>query len=125
MLAPLHRRIALLLLVVLALAQVNIALAGCLMERGGSMSSMAPTSTDMQAPCDGCHSPEQMSTACVLHCTSDLQLTRSFESPILPRVERPFFRIARIEEQFHAPWALDGPPVAPPPRRILLHSFLL
>jgi hypothetical protein len=126
MLAPLRRRIAFALLVVLALAQVNVAVAGCLTERGGSsMSSMVLTSSDMQAPCDGCQAPEHMSNACVLHCTSDPQLTRSFESSVVPGIERPFYRIARIEERSHAHWALDGPPVAPPPRRILLHSFLL
>jgi hypothetical protein len=124
MLGPLRRRIAFAVLMVLALAQVDVALAGCLMERVASMSSVGQTSSDVQAPCDACHAPEQMSNACVFHCTSDLQLTRSFASPVLRGVERPFFRIARIEER-HAPWTLDGPPVAPPPRRILLHSFLL
>jgi hypothetical protein len=84
---------------------------------------------DMDTPCDGCASPQsavdQISNGCVLHCTADLQLTRSSESPVLSVIERPFFLISRIEDRSHARLALDGPPVGPPPRRILLHSFLI
>jgi hypothetical protein len=123
------RRIALVLLALLAFAQINVALAGCFMDRG-SLAPATATSTDMDAPCDGCSMPpsgtaDQISNACIVHCTSDLQLTTAATPLVFNAIEVPIFVVPRFEAPPPARSALDGPPVAAPPRRILLHSFLI
>lgn len=114
----LRRRVALALLALLAFAQVNVALAGCFMDR-----------TSM-ATCEGCDPQvpdalDQVSNACVVHCTSDLQLTGPAQTALPAAIDVPLFLVARLEPRPPARSALDGPPVGPPPRRILLHSFLI
>src|ERR1041385_2430911 len=74
----LKRRFALILLALLAFAQVNVALAGCFRDRASMMPASAANS-DPGAQCDGCDVPvsklaDHISNACVVHCTSDLQL---------------------------------------------------
>jgi hypothetical protein len=122
-----RRHIALVLLTLLAFAQINVALAGCLMERG-SMAQMAAVSGD--DPCVGCNppvsdTPDQISNLCVVHCTSDLQVTAQSEVVVLGAIDIPLFLLPRLELRPPARSVLGGPPVAAPPRRILLHSFLI
>src|SRR2546425_4000228 len=118
--ARLRRRIAFVVLTLLAFAQVNVALAGCFMAN----------SADMATPCDSCDAapavaPDQISNVCVVHCTSDLQLTAALTPLVLDAIEIPIFVVLRFESPPPPRLALDGPPVAAPPRRILLHSFLV
>jgi hypothetical protein len=128
--ARLKRRIALILLGLLAFAQVNVALAGCFMDRASMMPASA-ASSDMVAPCDGCNVPvsdssDQISNGCLVHCTSDLQLTGDTRAVVLlDVVDIPVLLVPRVESPPLPRKALDGPPVAAPPRRILLHSFLV
>jgi len=110
-----RRRIALLLLILLSFAQVNVALAGCFMDRA----SMA-NNAGMEQPCE-----DGSPNVCVLHCTSDLQLTGTTAGLVPDVIETAIFVVPRFEFPPPAKSALDGPPVAPPPRRILLHSFLI
>ena len=124
----LRRRVALVLLALLAFAQVDVALAGCFMDRG-SLAPVAATSPDKDPACDGCSMPpsgaDQISNACIVHCTSDLQLTSTATPLVFNAIELPLFVLPRFEFPPPARSALDGPPVAAPPRRILLHSFLI
>ncbi|HEV8110814.1 MAG TPA: hypothetical protein VGP97_25145 [Burkholderiales bacterium] len=127
--ARLRRRIALVLLALLAFAQVNVALAGCFMDRA-SLASVTATTPDMDGTCDGCSMPpsgpaHQISNVCIVHCTSDLQLTTADIPLVFDAVEIPIFVVPPFESPPLAKSALDGPPVAAPPRRILLHSFLI
>ena len=114
----LRRRIALALFALFAFAQVNVALAGCLMDRA------------TMAPCESCppqvpDALNQISNACAVHITSDLQLTGPAQTTLLTAIDAPLFLVPRLEPRPPTRTALDGPPVGPPPRRILLHSFLI
>lgn len=122
----LKRRIALLLLAVLAFAQVNVALAGCAMDSGTTTSAMAGTADD---PCKGCDTPPtnshvQVSSVCATHCATADQPTAVPAAVMLPTIQRTVLVLPRFV--FDArPTGLDGPPSGAPPRRILLHSFLI
>ena len=122
----LKRRIALFLLAVLAFAQVNVALAACAMDSGMMASAMAGTADD---PCKGCDTPlskpaDQISSVCATHCATTDQPTAvpaTVPPPAIQRIVRVLPRLV-----FDArPTGLDGPPSGSPPRRILLHSFLI
>lgn len=119
------RRIAITLIAFMAFAQASVALAGCPMERGG-LSAMLQTGE----PCGGCETEfkpyfPEFANRCVAHCTADLQnagpavaLVRSpGEPPLL--VVFPALAPASLDR------GLEAPPPGAPPRRILLHSFLI
>jgi hypothetical protein len=122
----LKRRIALLLLAVLAFAQVNVALASCAMDSGMMASAMAGTADD---PCKGCDTPlsqpnDQISSVCATHCATAVQPTAVPAAVTLPTIQRTVRVLQHLV--FDArPTGLDGPPSGAPPRRILLHSFLI
>jgi hypothetical protein len=122
----LKRRIAFLLLAVLAFAQANMALASCAMDSSTMASAMAGTS---DKPCDGCDTPltdsrAQISSVCATHCASAVQPTAVPAPLALPTIQSVVLVLPR--QVFDArPTGLDGPPSGAPPHRILLHSFLI
>ena len=113
--------IALLMLAMLAFAQTAVALAVCSMERGEI--------AQMAADC-GCKSaaPGSMglgTNACVAHCTSDLQQA-GFAIGLAPgAADAPVLLVSLVEPPSSRHRGLDSPPPGAPPRRILLHSFLI
>src|SRR5258706_7354060 len=126
MLVRLKRRIALLLLAVLALAQVNTALASCAMDRAAmTMAMTAPSDTT----CEGCDSPlstsDQVASACASHCvTSEQPAAFAQAIAVLSPSVSPVLLLPRRAFEVRST-GLDGPPSGAPPRRILLHSFLI
>src|SRR5205809_5232716 len=106
MCARLRRRIAFVVFTLLAFAQVNVALAGCFMAN----------SADMAVPCDSCDAPpvtpDQISNVCVVHCTSDSQLTAPPTPVVLDVIDIPIFVVPRFASPPPPRLALDGPPVA-------------
>lgn len=122
----LKRRIALLLLAVLAFAQVNVALAGCAMDRGMMASAMAGTA---EHSCGGCDTPladsrDQIASVCATHCATNDQPAAVPAAVTLPAIQRSVLVLPRLVLDAR-PTGLDGPPSGAPPRRILLHSFLI
>jgi hypothetical protein len=107
----LRRRIAILLLGVLAFMQLGTAFASCLMDRSG-----APM--EAMEPCDGCG----MSLAAA---RSDLQVSAFASLPIGVPALPPASNSATSERRVPAALGLVGPPPGAPPCRILLHSFLI
>jgi hypothetical protein len=113
------RRLALALIAVLAFAQASVALAACSMERG----EMA----QMSSGADCCGGVEVKLSAlpndCVAHCTSDLQLSGLPVVLVQAPAATQLFMLPRVPDRIAA---RHEPPLrAAPPRRILLHSFLI
>jgi len=124
--ARIKRRIASLLLAVLAFAQVSVALASCAMDSGMMASAMADMADH---PCNGCETPltdsrDQIASVCATHCATNDQPSAVPAAVALPAIQRTVRVLPR--PVFDArPTGLDGPPSGAPPRRILLHSFLI
>ena len=126
MAARIKRRIAILVLAVLAFAQLNVALANCAMN--GSMMMQATAGTP-DKPCEDCDTPlgsprDQIPSLCATHCATDAQPAAVPAAMALSQTEVLILVLPR--RIFEArPTGLDGPPSGAPPRRILLHSFLI
>jgi hypothetical protein len=114
----LRRRIALLMIGLLAFAQGSVAFAACSMERGTVAPAMAMASDE---PCAECGT----SNLCAAHCTADLQLAGVAVSIVRGPADLPVLRIARPAIGPAPHTGLHAPPPGAPPRRILLHSFLI
>jgi hypothetical protein len=114
--------IALLMLAMLAFTQTAVALTVCSMERG--------VPTQMTADGHACESaaPGPMNigaNGCVAHCTSDLQQA-GFAIGLVPdAADAPALLVSLLEPSSSRHQGLDSPPPGAPPRRILLHSFLI
>ena len=121
----LKERVALLLVLLLGFAQINVAVAACSMDRG--MLGHEITVTADQT-CDGCGGVSDRDThapnICVAHCTSDLQAAAASVSLVRAPSGAPVLSAARVVP------ALPGRSMervlpAVPPLRVLLHSFLI
>src|ERR1700704_4828571 len=106
----LRRRVALLMIGLLAFAQGSVAFAACSMERGAATQTMAMA--PYEEPC--------ASNLCVAHCTLDLQLAGVAASILRGAADLPVLRIAWPEIGPAPHTGLDAPPPGAPPRRILL-----
>jgi hypothetical protein len=118
----LKRRVALLLIGLLVFAQGAVAFAACSMERG----MIAHIAMAADEHCANCPSPApqaQNGSLCVAHCTSDLQLAGLTVSLVRSPAQLPALVVNRPTALL--PTGLDAPPSGAPPRRILLHSFLI
>ncbi len=119
------RRFALWLIAVLAFAQASVVLAACSMERG----SMAPM-LEMMEGCASCE-PEggtdaaQSANRCVAHCTADLQLSGSLAALVRSPAHVPVLLLPPVNRLASPRTGLEQAPPGAPPRRILLHSFLI
>jgi hypothetical protein len=119
-------RVASIILVIFAFAQLGTAFAECLMDRSDMAATM---SADGMPPCDGCDpapaAKSQLQNLCVAHCTADLQLSGALPSRIGAAVPPAVLKIAARQVVVDSALALDVQPPHGPPRRILLHSFLI
>ena len=121
------RRVAILLIGLLAFAQASVSLAACPLERGSLARVVAATS---EAPCSGCGTAvteygPHYANRCVAHCTADLQLAGLPLAIVRGAADSPVLVVAGPERHPAARTGLDAPPPGTPPRRILLHSFLV
>ena len=120
------RRVALSLIGLLVFAQASVTMAYCPMDRGMLSLAIGASEDD---PCTDCGTSVSefgslYANRCVNHCTADLQLAglplalvrAAGETPVL-LVERPVLHFGLA--------ALHAPPPGGPPRRILLHSYLI
>jgi hypothetical protein len=107
----------------LAFAQGSVAFAACSMERSMDASAMPMASDEPCADC-GAATPKY-SNLCVAHCTADLQLAAVAASIARAPADLPVLRVARPELGPAPHTGLHAPPSGAPPRRILLHSFLI
>jgi hypothetical protein len=113
------RRLALALIAFLAFAQAGVALAGCVMERGG-MANMAAAG-DCCSPAPEFQPVAELKNDCLAHCTADLQLSGLPLALVQAPADAPVLLLPRPSLTYPA-----APPPAPPiPSRILLHSYLI
>jgi hypothetical protein len=71
------------------------------------------------------HDDALYANRCFAHCTADLQAVG--EPVVLARsaADRPILLLPRTEVRISPHTGLDGAPPGAPPRRVLLHSFLI
>lgn len=122
------RRVALSVVALLLFAQASFVLSACQRERGSlAQMIMAPA---MEEGCTDCtaivaHDDALYANRCFAHCTADLQLIGDLTvfAPSAP--EAPVLFVPRAHLRAPPDTGLDGAPPGAPPRRILLHSFLV
>lgn len=125
----LPRRVAVLLIAVLGFAQASAALAACQMDRGTMSQAMA---AQPEEPCGDCGTPvtvnpndSVVASACVAHCTSDLQLSNAPVRDLAVPASAP---LPVLSDPWPAAISPPGIKASPPrtvPSRILLHSYLI
>ena len=120
--SSLRRRVASVLLAVLALAQLSTAFASCFMDRGGMRAAMSAEAT---MPCEGCSTAQSPSNVCVAHCTADLQISGGVPMPICSAADLPVLTIVLPDLSPLPTTRVVGAHPGDPPPRILLHSFLV
>jgi hypothetical protein len=125
----LTRRVAILVIGLLAFAQASVVLAACPLERSTMSNVMAAAESD--EPCNGCGSASVKgfdslyANRCVVHCTADLQLTGEAIAVVKAPGDTLIVYVPPADLRRALRMGLDGPPPGTPPRRILLHSFLI
>jgi hypothetical protein len=93
------------------------------MERATAVPAMAMAPDE---PCADCGTAiPKYSNLCVAHCTADLQLAGVAALIARAPADLPVLRVARPELAPAPHTGLHAPPSGAPPRRILLHSFLI
>ena len=121
------RRIAMLMLALLAFAQANVASYACTMDRGAMGPGMATGADGLGADCDAPMAATKSRDAnlCAVHCTWDLQAAGVVLAVVGTPGNAPILTVARPRETPAARTGLYAPPSGAPPLRILLHSFLV
>ena len=81
-------------------------------------------------PCGGCETEfkpyfPEFANRCVAHCTADLQNAGSPAALVRSPGEPPLLVVLPAQNSTSFDSGLDAPPPGAPPRRILLHSFLI
>ena len=116
------RRIAVMLIALLAFAHGSLALAACDMDRGSMAQAMAmPDMPD----CDGAMGDAPAPGAvCAAHCSSDLQFP-GLQLPLVRDAATVPVLVVELREHHFDGSLFAAPPHPAPPRRILLHSFLI
>ena len=124
--SSLRRRVASVLLAVLAFAQLSTASASCFMDRGSMGALMSAEGT---MPCEGCDTAPSSAAAlrnlCVAHCTADLQSFAGAQVPMCCAARLPVLTIPPPERSLVPKTRVVGAHPGAPPPRILLHSFLI
>ena len=115
------RRVAIALLALLAFAHASLALAACNMDRGSMAEAMAMA--DMPDCQCGTAEAATPGAVCASHCASDLQLSGLHMPLVRAAANTPVLVVEAPAPRFDAFFA--APPRPAPPRRILLHSFLI
>ena len=121
------RRVATLVLGVFAFIQTSIAFSGCAIDRGSTGWVVAggeqPVGDcDMPAPSP---KPKQSANLCSVHCASGLQAVGGPFVMVRSATDRPVLAVVGLEPVPAPRTGLFFAPPGAPPRRILLHSFLI
>jgi hypothetical protein len=116
------RRVAVMLIALLAFAHGSLALAACDMERGSMAQAMAMS--DMPDCDSGANDLAAPGVECVSHCSSDLQLP-GLQLPLVREAATVPVLVVELRKRNFDGALLAAPPHPAPPRRILLHSFLI
>ena len=121
----LKRWIALCLLAALGFSHVSLSLADCPIERGALAQAVA--SADEHGCCAVSISGFESlyGNRCVAHCTSDLQLAGLATALVRSPADVPVLLLETYHRRPTVSRGLEAPPPGAPPRRILLHSFLI
>lgn len=118
------KRVALLLVLLLGFAQINVAIAACSMDRGMLAHEMT-VGTDGGQACDGCSGVSDRSpNICVAHCTSDLQADTVSVTLVRVPADAPVLSAARAGRVLPGR-SQERALSSAPPLRVLLHSFLI
>lgn len=125
--ARFKRRIALLMLALLAFTQASVASYACTMDSGAMGPGMATGTDGPGADCDAPTAATKSRDAnlCAVHCTWDLQAAGAAVALVGAPGNSPILSVARPRETPAARIGLYAPPSGAPPLRILLHSFLV
>ena len=125
--AGFKRRIAMIMLALLAFAQANVASYACTMDRGAMGPGMGTAADGPGADCDApmAATKSRDASLCAVHCTWDLQAAGVALASIGMPGNSPIFTVARSRETPAPRTGLYVPPSGAPPLRILLHSFLV
>jgi hypothetical protein len=116
------RRVAVMLIALLAFAHGSLALAACGMDRGSMAQAMVMS--DMP-DCDSAVGDAPAPGAvCASHCSSDLQFP-GLQVPLVRGAATVPVLVVEMRERHFEGAQLAAPPHPAPPRRILLHSFLI
>lgn len=123
--ARFKRRIAMLMLALLAFAQANVASHACAMDRGAMGAGMT-----IDGPGADCDTPLAATKSldanlCAVHCTWDLQAAGAGLALVGMPGNSPILTVAGPRETPAPRTGLYAPPSGAPPLRILLHSFLV
>jgi len=122
----LKRRVALLTLALLAFAQASVAFSSCPMDRGTMGPAMVADSDESGADCETLVTTTPSSAnLCALHCTWDLQVAGVAVALLRSPAGLPILTVALPRAEPAPRTGLHAPPSGAPPRRILLHSFLI
>ena len=123
------RRTALAVLALLAFAHARVALAACAMDRAGLAQTMT---LDPGTPCEGDAAADRGSAhgapganGCVAHCTADLQAAGFPVILVRSAAGSPVLTVATAGVQRQIRSVPQVPPPGEPPRRVLLHSYLI
>ena len=119
-----RRWVAVLVLSALAFGQGSLAIAACAMERGmmgGAMAMAADEGCEEMARSSALESINQ----CFAHCTADLQQVAEVGAMVPHAAAEPVLVVPMAAGPGAALKELVAPPPGAPPRRILLHSFLI
>jgi hypothetical protein len=125
--ARLIRKVALSLAALLLFAQASFVLSACQRERASLAHMMMSAAAE-----DGCadcgavvgHDDALYANRCFAHCTADLQLA-GLPIALVRSADTPVLFVPRTVAHSPPDTGLDGAPPGAPPRRILLHSFLV
>ena|SRR5690242_18792846 len=125
--AGFKRRIAMLMLALLAFAEANVASHACTMDRGAMGPGMATGADRPGADCDAPMAATKSRDAnlCAVHCTWDLQAAGVAFASVATPGNSPILTVAGPRETPAPRTGLYAPPSGAPPLRILLHSFLV
>ena len=118
------RRFAAALIALYAFGLGTVALAACGMDRGEMAQTMAMAAAGTE---HDCHEAEEgaapLTPVCAAHCTADVQFTGIQPVAVPSRLDIAVLMVEAVAGRASLPAAYLPPPG--PPRRILLHSFLI
>ncbi|HEY3077747.1 MAG TPA: hypothetical protein VGJ74_21450 [Burkholderiales bacterium] len=126
--ARLIRKVALSLAALLLFAQASFVLSACQRDRASLAHMMMSPATE--EGCGDCetvvgHNDALYANRCFAHCTADLQLAGLPIALVRSAADAPVLFVPRTVAHSPPDTGLDGAPPGAPPRRILLHSFLV
>lgn len=121
----LKRWIALCLLAALGFSHASLSLADCPIERGALAQAVEPANEHGCCAVSVSGFQSLYGNRCVAHCTSDLQLSGLATALVRSPADIPVLVLETYDPRPTGSGGLEAPPPGAPPRRILLHSFLI